>query len=155
MLYEVITGAAVHDMLTVLARRNPFVKVIIYPAQVQGEAAVPSIIDALKTAAFRSECDAYIIGRGGGSLEDLWCFNDEKVVRAIVEFPRPIVSGVGHETDVTLADFAADMRAPTPSAAAELISRDTQQQHQQVLQLKRQLHQALLFVLQRHRNNFV
>lgn len=144
------TGAAVQDMLTVLSRRNPFVKVIVYPTQVQGEAAVPSIVAALKTAAIRHECDAYIIGRGGGSLEDLWCFNDEFVVRAIAEFPFPIISAVGHETDVTLADFASDMRAPTPSAAAEIVSRDTQQQRQQIALLNRQLLQAFQFVLHRH-----
>jgi len=114
------TGAAIRDILKVLRRRFPAVPVIIYPAQVQGERAKGEIAAALATAARRNECDVLICGRGGGSLEDLWSFNEEQVVRAIFECPLPVISAVGHESDVTLADLVADLRAPTPSAAAEL-----------------------------------
>jgi len=144
------TGAAVHDMLTILARRDPSLPVILYPSAVQGESAVPALIAALETAWRRDECDLLIIGRGGGSLEDLWCFNDERVVRAIASSPIPIVSAVGHETDVTLADLAADLRAPTPSAAAELISRDQQQQLHHLTQFIQRLKQAILLQQQRY-----
>ncbi|MDD2843123.1 MAG: exodeoxyribonuclease VII large subunit [Tolumonas sp.] len=144
------TGAAVHDMLTILARRDPSLPVILYPSAVQGEGAVPALLAALATAWRRDECDLLIIGRGGGSLEDLWCFNDERVVRAIANSPLPIVSAVGHETDVTLADFAADLRAPTPSAAAELVSRDQQQQLHRLTQFIQRLKQAILLQQQRH-----
>lgn len=144
------TGAAVHDMLTILARRDPSLSVILYPSAVQGESAVPALLAALETAWRRDECDLLIIGRGGGSLEDLWCFNDERVVRAIASSPIPIVSAVGHETDVTLADFAADLRAPTPSAAAELVSRDQQQQLHRLTQFIQRLKQAILLQQQRY-----
>ena len=143
------TGAAVHDMLTILARRDPSLPVILYPSAVQGESAVPALLAALESAWQRDECDLLIIGRGGGSLEDLWCFNDERVVRAIANSPIPIVSAVGHETDVTLADFAADLRAPTPSAAAELVSQDQQQQLHRLAQLIQRLKQAILLQQQR------
>jgi exodeoxyribonuclease VII large subunit len=118
------TGAAVRDILHVLARRFPAVGVLIYPVAVQGAQAAAEIVAALKTAAARGECDVLILARGGGSLEDLWAFNDEKLARAIVASPIPVVSGVGHEVDFTIADFAADLRAPTPSAAAELVVPD-------------------------------
>jgi exodeoxyribonuclease VII large subunit len=144
------TGAAVHDMLTILARRDPSLPVILYPSAVQGESAAPALLAALETAWQRDECDLLIIGRGGGSLEDLWCFNDERVVRAIASSPIPIVSAVGHETDVTLADFAADLRAPTPSAAAELVSRDQQQQLHRLTQFIQRLKQAILLQQQRY-----
>ena len=144
------TGAAIHDMLTILARRDPSLPVILYPSAVQGESAVPALLAALETAWQRDECDLLIIGRGGGSLEDLWCFNDERVVRAIASSPIPIVSAVGHETDVTLADFAADLRAPTPSAAAELVSRDQQQQLHRLTQFIQRLKQAILLQQQRY-----
>lgn len=144
------TGAAVHDMLTILARRDPSLPVILYPSAVQGESAAPALLAALETAWRRDECDLLIIGRGGGSLEDLWCFNDERVVRAIASSPIPIVSAVGHETDVTLADFAADLRAPTPSAAAELVSRDQQQQLHRLTQFIQRLKQAILLQQQRY-----
>lgn len=144
------TGAAVHDMLTILARRDPSLPVILYPSAVQGESAVPALLAALETAWQRDECDLLIIGRGGGSLEDLWCFNDERVVRAIANSPIPIVSAVGHETDVTLADFAADLRAPTPSAAAELVSQDQQQQLHRLTQFIQRLKQAVLLQQQRY-----
>lgn len=142
------TGAAIHDMLTILARRDPALPVILYPSAVQGEGAVPVLLQALETAWRRNECDLLIIGRGGGSLEDLWCFNDERVVRAIAISPIPIVSAVGHETDVTLSDFAADLRAPTPSAAAELVSRDQQQQLHRLTQYQHRLQQAMQLQLQ-------
>jgi len=114
------TGAAVKDILTVLKRRNPLIKVIIYPSLVQGEQAHDEITQAIRIANMRDECDVLIIGRGGGSLEDLWPFNEEDVVRAIYHSTIPTISAVGHEVDTTLADFVADMRAPTPSAAAEM-----------------------------------
>jgi len=118
------SGAALHDVLKILARRFPPAAVLIYPAQVQGAAAVPALIAALATAAARAECDVLILARGGGSLEDLWAFNDERLARAIAQSPLPVVSAVGHEIDFTIADFVADVRAPTPSAAAELVVPD-------------------------------
>lgn len=118
------TGAAIHDILTVLQRRFPLTEVIVYPTLVQGNEAPAQICAAIAKANVRNECDVLIVGRGGGSLEDLWCFNDEKVARAIVASRLPIVSAVGHQIDFTIADFVADLRAPTPSAAAELLSAD-------------------------------
>jgi len=115
------SGAAVRDILTVLRRRFPLVPVIVYPSSVQGDAAASEVVAALKTAADRDECDVLIVSRGGGSLEDLWPFNEEAVARAISDSPIPIVSAVGHEVDFTIADFVADLRAPTPTAAAELV----------------------------------
>jgi len=112
------TGAAIHDILRVLRARFPAAAVLLYPTAVQGAAAVPEIVRAIEAASRRNECDVLIIARGGGSLEDLWCFNDERVARAIAACRVPTVSGVGHEVDVTIADFVADVRAPTPSAAA-------------------------------------
>jgi exodeoxyribonuclease VII large subunit len=114
------TGAAVRDILHVLARRFAPAAVLIYPTPVQGAAAVPGILSALDLAAQRAECDVLIVARGGGSLEDLWAFNDERVARAIRAMPMPVVTGIGHEVDFTIADFVADLRAPTPSAAAQL-----------------------------------
>ena len=121
------TGAAVRDILHVLARRFPAAGVLIYPVAVQGTQAAAELVAALKTAAVRNECDVLILARGGGSLEDLWAFNDEKLARAIVASPIPVISGVGHEVDFTIADFAADVRAPTPSAAAELVVPDAEE----------------------------
>ena len=115
-------GAAVRDIIITLNRRYPRANVIIYPCLVQGEEAPANICRALALAESRQECDVLIIGRGGGSLEDLWAFNDEKVVRAVFAMTIPIVSGVGHEIDFTLCDFVADLRAPTPTAAAECVS---------------------------------
>jgi exodeoxyribonuclease VII large subunit len=118
------SGAAIRDVLTVLGRRFPSIPVVIYPAAVQGDAAPGELIAALGTAVSRSECDVLIIGRGGGSLEDLWAFNDEGLARAIAACPVPVVSAVGHEVDFTIADFVADVRAPTPSGAAEMVVPD-------------------------------
>jgi exodeoxyribonuclease VII large subunit len=118
------SGAAVRDVLSVLRRRFPFVPVVIYPASVQGDAAPAELIAALQAAIRRDECDVLILTRGGGSLEDLWAFNDEQLARAIAACPVPVVSAVGHEVDFTIADFVADVRAPTPSGAAELVVPD-------------------------------
>jgi exodeoxyribonuclease VII large subunit len=115
------SGAAIRDIVSVLRRRFPAVPVVVYPAAVQGEAAPGELMAALDTAIQRDECDVLIIGRGGGSLEDLWAFNDEALARAIAECPIPIVSAVGHEVDFTISDFVADLRAPTPSGAAEIV----------------------------------
>jgi exodeoxyribonuclease VII large subunit len=115
-------AAALRDVLTTLARRNPSIPVILYPAQVQGEAAAQQLVAAIATAAKRNECDVLILCRGGGSIEDLWAFNDEGLARAIYASPIPVVTGIGHETDFTIAEFVADRRAATPTAAAELAS---------------------------------
>jgi exodeoxyribonuclease VII large subunit len=114
------SGAAVRDILHVLARRFPAASVLIYPVPVQGAAAAPAIAAALDLASARGECDVLILARGGGAIEDLQAFNDERVARALARCAIPVISGVGHETDVTIADFVADMRAPTPTAAAQL-----------------------------------
>ena len=147
------TGAAIHDMLTVLKRRAPGIPVILYPAQVQGAQAADQLIAALQRANQRDECDVLIIGRGGGASEDLWCFNDERLVRAIANSLLPIVSAVGHESDVTLSDFAADLRAATPSAAAELVSPDQNEQLQRLQALSQRLTRATqqAFTLGTHR----
>ncbi|WP_060434483.1 exodeoxyribonuclease VII large subunit [Serratia marcescens] len=154
------SGAALHDILQVLQRRDPSLPIVIYPTSVQGAEAPMQIVRAIETANRRDECDVLIVGRGGGSLEDLWSFNDERVARAIFASRIPIVSAVGHETDVTIADFVADLRAPTPSAAAELVSRNQLellrqlQSQQQRLEMAMdyylaQRQQTLLFKLQR------
>ena len=118
-----LAAAALRDVLTTLARRNPAIEVIVYPAPVQGAGAADRIITMLKRAGRRAECEVLLLVRGGGSIEDLWQFNEEALARAIRASPIPVVVGVGHETDFTIADFAADRRAPTPTAAAELVSR--------------------------------
>ncbi len=120
------TGAAIRDILHILQRRFPAAAVLIYPVPVQGAAAAPAIVDALHLASARAECDVLILARGGGSLEDLWAFNDERVARAIRASNIPVVTGIGHEVDDTIADFAADLRAPTPSGAAQLVVPDRQ-----------------------------
>ncbi|MFM4976807.1 exodeoxyribonuclease VII large subunit [Aeromonas rivipollensis] len=137
------TGAALHDMLTVLERRAPDLPVFIYPTQVQGSAAISQIVAAITLANRRAEVDVLIVGRGGGSLEDLWCFNEEAVARAIAGSAIPVVSAVGHEVDVTISDFAADLRAPTPSAAAELVAPDRSARAQRLVHLKQRLVQAI------------
>lgn len=131
------TGAALQDILHILQRRDPSLKIIIYPTAVQGKDAATDIAQMIELANQRQEVDVLIVGRGGGSLEDLWCFNEEVVARAIFHSHLPVISAVGHETDVTIADFVADVRAPTPSAAAELVSRNQTELLQQ-LQYRRQ-----------------
>ncbi len=141
------TGAAIRDILTVLARRAPGLNIVIYPSLVQGTQAATDLVAALQVAIRRRECDVLIIGRGGGSIEDLWCFNDETLARQIANCPIPIVSAVGHEVDFSISDFVADLRAATPSAAAELVSPDQQQQWQQVAKMQQRLQQAMRVLL--------
>ncbi|MBG9994494.1 exodeoxyribonuclease VII large subunit [Pseudoalteromonas sp. NZS127_1] len=136
------TGAAIKDILTVLKRRAPQLEVIIYPAMVQGKEAHVHLINQIELANTRDEVDVLILGRGGGSLEDLWCFNHEQLARAIFKSELPIVSAVGHEIDTTISDYVADVRAATPSAAAELVSPNTQELHNKVTQLVNRLSNA-------------
>ena len=136
------SGAAVRDIVTVLARRFPAVPVLIYPTAVQGEGAAAEIASALELADRRGDCDLLILARGGGSLEDLWSFNEEVVARAMAAVSIPIISGVGHEIDFTIADFVADVRAPTPSGAAELAVPDQAQWTARIETLGEQLFRA-------------
>ncbi|MCS2170754.1 exodeoxyribonuclease VII large subunit [Scandinavium sp. TWS1a] len=146
------SGAALHDILHVLKRRDPSLPVVIYPTSVQGDDAPGQIVRAIERANQREECDLLIVGRGGGSLEDLWSFNDERVARAIFASRIPVVSAVGHETDVTIADFVADLRAPTPSAAAEMVSRNQQELLRQVQSAQQRLEMAMdYFIANRNR----
>jgi exodeoxyribonuclease VII large subunit len=142
------SGAALHDILHVLARRYPPAAVLIYPTLVQGADAAPALVAALRSASARAECDVLILARGGGSLEDLWAFNDERVARAIHASTLPVVSGVGHEVDFTIADFVADLRAPTPSGAAELVTPDGAAWLQSVARTSQRLHGAMRRELQ-------
>ena len=137
------TGAAIKDILTVLNRRFPGIPVRIYPVAVQGEQAAGQIVSALELAERRGDCDVLILARGGGSIEDLWPFNEEAVARAIYHCALPIISAVGHETDVTIADFVADLRAPTPSAAAELVVPDAEDWIVRLASLRRRLHRSI------------
>ena len=137
------TGAAIKDILTVLNRRNPNVEIIIYPALVQGEFASNDISQAISVANQRAECQVLIVGRGGGSLEDLWSFNEEQVVRAIYQSTIPVISAVGHEIDTTLSDYAADIRAATPSAGAEIVSQDNQVYQDKIMQLIDRLNKSI------------
>ncbi|MBN6076590.1 exodeoxyribonuclease VII large subunit [Aggregatibacter actinomycetemcomitans] len=137
------TGAALQDILHILQRRDPSLKVIIYPTAVQGKEAASEIAQMIEIANQRREVDVLIVGRGGGSLEDLWCFNEEIVARAIFHSAIPIISAVGHETDITIADFVADLRAPTPSAAAELVSRNQTELLQQLQHRQQRIEIAL------------
>ena len=142
-----LAGAALHDVATTLARRSPHVRVVVYPSLVQGIDASAALCAAIRLAGERREVDVLVLCRGGGSLEDLWAFNEERVVRAVRGSPIHTVSGVGHETDVTLVDLAADLRAPTPTAAAELVAPATAAQGQRLreleLELVRRAHAAL------------
>jgi exodeoxyribonuclease VII large subunit len=137
------TGAAIRDVLTVLRRRFPGLEVILYPCQVQGETAKHEIVRALKIANQRAECDVLLLVRGGGSLEDLWAFNEESVARAIYASRIPVVTGIGHEIDFTIADFVADHRAPTPSAAALAVSPDGEEVHRHLKGLTRRIQLAV------------
>ena len=143
------TGAAIHDILTVLARRCPAIPVTLYPTAVQGQAATADIVRAIEQAQRHNVADVLIIGRGGGSLEDLWCFNEEAVARAMADCRIPTVSAVGHEVDVTIADFVADLRAPTPSAAAEKISPDQKDWLRRVQEQETRLSRSASRYLQR------
>lgn len=149
------TGAAFKDILTVLKRRAPQLEVILYPAQVQGAQAHQQLIDKINLANQRDEVDVIILGRGGGSLEDLWCFNHEQLAYAIFNSDIPIVSAVGHEVDTTISDFVADVRAATPSAAAELVSPDSSYIHNQINEFKSRLQRAFTLYLtqQQHKQN--
>ena len=145
------SGAALHDVISVLRRRCPMVPVILYPSPVQGEDAVPRLIGALTNATRRAECDTLILCRGGGAIEDLWSFNSEALARAIAACPIPIISGVGHETDFTIADFVADVRAPTPSVAAELAVPDQRKLSDGLDQTAHRLERAFRRTLDRPR----
>jgi exodeoxyribonuclease VII large subunit len=136
------TGAAIRDILNVLSRRARSINVTIVPTVVQGEAAAPSIREAFKKATALKGVDVVIIGRGGGSIEDMWCFNDEALARLIAASPIPVISAVGHEIDFTIADFVADLRAPTPSAAAELVAKSSGELANKVVASERMLHLA-------------
>ncbi|MBA6414790.1 exodeoxyribonuclease VII large subunit [Colwellia sp. 6M3] len=149
------TGAAVKDIITVLNRRNPLLKVIIYPVLVQGEQAKYDIAQAIALANQRNEVDVLLITRGGGSLEDLWAFNEEIVARAIFQSRLPTISGVGHEIDTTLSDYVADLRAPTPSAAAELVSADVDERINSVKALLSRAQLAIKQQIQRSRFSVV
>ena len=138
-----LAAAALRDVVTTLKRRAPEIPVIIYPTAVQGAGSEFQIAQAIKTASQRAECDVLIVCRGGGSIEDLWAFNEEPVVRAIEVCPIPVVSGVGHETDFTLADFVADVRAPTPTGAAELVSPNRQESLHRLAQTQGRLKTVL------------
>lgn len=138
----------------VLKRRDPSLPVIIYPTAVQGDDAPGQIVRAIELANARQECDVLIVGRGGGSLEDLWSFNDERVARAIFASLIPVVSAVGHETDVTIADFVADLRAPTPSAAAEVVSRNQQELLRQIQNGQQRLEMAMDYFLANRTRRF-
>lgn len=133
------TGAAVRDIIHVAKRRNPYIRIILYPAVVQGEAAPQSIVDGIR-AMEKQNVDVIIVGRGGGSIEDLWAFNEETVAQAVFDCPIPVISAVGHETDTTIVDFVSDLRAPTPSAAAELAVYDYRMLSQALQEYGRKLH---------------
>lgn len=145
------TGAAIQDMINVTTRRNPYVQLILYPALVQGEAAAASIVKGIKYLDSYG-VDTIIVGRGGGSIEDLWAFNEEVVARAIFSCNTPIISAVGHETDTTIADYVADLRAPTPSAAAELVTGDIRDLFDDIQSYKRTLQFHMRQKLQIARN---
>ncbi len=147
------TGAALHDLLSVLERRFPAAEILIYPVPVQGTGAAEAITQMVQLANTRRECDVLVLARGGGSLEDLWAFNDETLARAIHTGTIPLVTGVGHEVDFSIADFVADQRAATPSAAAELITPDQAELHLNVAQLQSRLTHRVQQQLQTHREN--
>lgn len=145
------TGAAVQDIRNIALRRNPFLQIVLYPALVQGEGAKESIVKGIETLDAMG-LDVIIVGRGGGSIEDLWAFNEEEVARAIFNCTTPVISAVGHETDVTIADFAADLRAPTPSAAAELAVADVRGLLEQLALSRRRMEHALTVKTEAARN---
>ncbi|MDD6074175.1 MAG: exodeoxyribonuclease VII large subunit [Clostridium sp.] len=144
------TGAAIQDIRNIALRRNPYVQIILYPALVQGEGAKESIVKGIQTLD-KAGVDVMIVGRGGGSIEDLWAFNEECVARAVFECGTPVISAVGHETDTTIIDYVADLRAPTPSAAAELAVMDVRAFDQQLMQYQTRLDRSMINVLQNKR----
>ncbi|MEY2865200.1 MAG: exodeoxyribonuclease VII large subunit [Candidatus Methylopumilus sp.] len=137
------TGAAIEDILITLKRRSPHIPIFIYPSLVQGKEAPLAIVKAIETANIRMECDVLILARGGGSIEDLWAFNEEIVARAIVASKIPTITGVGHETDTTIADFVSDLRAPTPTGAAELVTSHTVELIKTIQVYKNQLNKVM------------
>ncbi len=147
------SGAAIRDILKVLGRRFPSIPVIIYPVHVQGERAASEIIKALDYMGKRNDIDVIILGRGGGSIEDLWVFNEEVVARAIFRCPIPIISAVGHEIDYTIADYVADKRAPTPSAAAEMVVRDRKEVLAEINNYRKRITSYILNRIEREKNN--
>lgn len=147
------TGAAIQDIINITKRRNPHVRIILYPAQVQGEGAVQSIVNGIHALEMKG-VDVMIVGRGGGSIEDLWAFNEEEVARAIFDCTVPIISAVGHETDTTIADFVADLRAPTPSAGAELAVFDYRAFTDELNEKKHKLKDALNNCVENKRNRY-
>lgn len=148
------TGAAIRDIITTLKRRFPALPVVIYPTPVQGEDAPVKIVAAIETAVRRAECDVLIVARGGGSLEDLWCFNDERVARALYACPIPTITGIGHEVDFTIADFVADRRAPTPTAAAELVTPDHAQIQLRLTETTQRLNRRMDQILSQARQRY-
>ena len=142
------TGAAIRDILTVFKQRFAAIPIVIHPVSVQGENAVGDIVEAIKIASLRNECDILILARGGGSLEDLWAFNQEAIALALFECPIPVITGIGHEIDFTIADFVADKRAATPSAAAETVTPDQKEWLDQIVQIERRLAQRIALTLQ-------
>ena len=149
------TGAAVRDILSVLKRRNPNLEVLIAPVLVQGDEAAGQIAQAIEDLnKFKPKLDVILVGRGGGSIEDLWAFNEETVARAIYKSKIPVISCVGHEVDFTIADFVADLRAPTPSAAAELVVQNSQNTRAHIAQLQKRMVQAVSLFYERARNRF-
>ena len=141
------TGAAIEDILITLKRRSPHIPIVIYPSLVQGKEAPSAIVKAIETANIRMECDVLILARGGGSIEDLWAFNEEIVARAIVASKIPTITGVGHETDTTIADFVSDLRAPTPTGAAELVTSHSVELIKTIQTYKNQLNKMIVSVI--------
>ena len=141
------TGAAIEDILITLKRRSPHIPIFIYPSLVQGKEAPSAIVKSVETANTRMECDVLILARGGGSIEDLWAFNEEIVARAIVASKIPTITGVGHETDTTIADFVSDLRAPTPTGAAELVTSHTVELIKTIQAYKNQLNKIMASVI--------
>jgi exodeoxyribonuclease VII large subunit len=145
------TGAALQDMITIIRRRNPLLDMVIYPSLVQGDEAPKSLIKGIETFNENKNVDVIIIGRGGGSIEDLWAFNDPQLAKAIYESELPVISAVGHEIDFTIADFVADLRAPTPSGAAELVAEETRGMIEALIVLRKRFIQGMMKKISDHR----